>query len=122
MLLFGANSLHAEECILRAAVALFADARLLAPQIAVNSVALSHFVIAETLGEAHASTIGKLAQQGEHLPLDISGGPLGRVAEVDFVLDLQPAELGLEHIQFFISGHLGISKSTVYGESGAGAR
>ncbi len=105
MVFFRANSLHGEQRILRAAVAFFANAGLLAPQIAVDGVALSHFVVAVALGKAHASAVGKFAQQGEHLPLDIGGRPLGRIAEVDLILDLQPAELGLEYVQFFIGGH-----------------
>src|SRR3984957_9432138 len=98
MFLLGTYSLNGEQRVLRAAIAFFADARLLAPQVAVDGVALGHFVVAKALGKTHASAIGKFAQQGEHLPLDVSGRPLGRVAEENFVLDLQPPQLGLENI------------------------
>ncbi len=49
--------------ILRTAIAFFADAGLLAPQVAVNGIALGHFVVAVALGEVHAAAVGKLAQQ-----------------------------------------------------------
>jgi hypothetical protein len=100
-----ADSLHGEQRILRAAVAFFADARLLAPQVAVNGVALGHFVVAVALGEVHASAIGEFAQQAQYLPLDVSGRALGRIAEVDLVLDLQAAQLRVEYVQFLVRGH-----------------
>jgi len=105
VLFFGAHALHGEKRILRAAIAFLADTGLLAPQIAVDGVALRHFVITVTLGKTHAAAVGEFAQQGEYLPLDIGGRTLGRVAEVDLILDLQPAQLSLEHVQFFIGGH-----------------
>src|SRR3979490_788305 len=82
-------ALHGQQGILGTPVSLFANAGLLAPEIAVDGIALRHFVVAETLGEVHASAVGKLPQQAQHLPLDVSGRPFCRVAEEDLVLDLQ---------------------------------
>src|ERR1700757_2897620 len=63
VLVFGdADSLDRKQGVLRTAVAFLADAGLLAPQVAVDGVALGHFVVAIALGEIHASTIGKLPQ------------------------------------------------------------
>src|ERR1022692_3624378 len=98
MLLFGAHSLHRKKCILRTAVAFFANAGLLAPQVAIDGIALRHFVVAVALGKAHASAVGKLAQQREHLPFNVGGRPLGGIAEINLVLDLQPAQLSLEYV------------------------
>src|ERR1700682_4593152 len=82
------NSLHGKKGILGAAVAFLADAGLLAPEVAVNSVALGHFVVAITLGEVHAAAVGELTQQAQYLPLDIGGRAFSRVAEENLVLDL----------------------------------
>src|SRR5579864_3119950 len=104
--LFGdAHSLNRQQGILRAAIAFFADARLLAPQIAVHGVTLGNFVVAVALREAHAATVGKLPQQGQHLPLDIGGRPLGRIAEEYLVLDFQAPQLRIEKSQFLVGGH-----------------
>src|SRR5260370_42369497 len=96
MSLFRAHALHGERRMRRAACAFFADARLLAPQVAVDGIALRHLVVAEALCEVHATAIGKFTQQGEPLPLDVGGRPLVRVAKKHFVFDLQPPELSLE--------------------------
>src|ERR1700722_16343361 len=102
---FGPYSLHRKKRVLRAAIAFFADAGFLAPQIAVNRIALRHFVVAVALREAHASAVGKLPQQREYLPLDVGGRALGRITEKHFVFDLQPTQLGFEYVYFFIGGH-----------------
>src|SRR5580765_2377829 len=82
-----ANSLYGKQCVLWATVAFFADAGLLAPEVAVDGVALCHFVVAVALGEVHAAAVGKFPEQAEHLPLDVSRRTLGRIAEEDLVLD-----------------------------------
>src|SRR5208282_3600714 len=99
------NSLHREQSVLRAAIAFFADTRLLAPQVAVNGVTLGHFVVTVTLGEVHAAAVGELAQHAQHLPLNVSGRALLRVAEINLVLDLQTAQLRVENVQFLVGGH-----------------
>ena len=38
-------------------------------------------------------------------PLDVGGRPFGCVVEENVVLDLQPAQLLVEQIEFFINGH-----------------
>ncbi len=101
----GANTLHGEDGVLRAAVAFFANTHLLAPQIAVDGVALGHFVVAIALRKAHAPAVAELADEVRHLPLDFGGRALGRVVEKNLVLDLQPAEVMVEDIQFLINGH-----------------
>src|ERR1700686_1105563 len=98
VLLLRAYALHGKERVLRATVAFFANARLLAPQVAVDGIALGHFVVAKTLRETHASAVGKFAQQGEHLPLDIGGRALGGIAEENLILDLQAPQLRLKNI------------------------
>ena len=90
------HSLHGEQRVLGTAVAFFANPVLLPPQIAVDGVALRDFVVAEALGKAHPAAIAEFAQQGEHLPFDIRGRTLGRIAEINLVLDLQPAQLRVE--------------------------
>src|SRR5579859_3867172 len=99
------NSLHRKQGILRTAIAFFPDSGLFPPQIAVHRISLRHFVVAITLGEVHAAAVGKLAQQAQYLPLDVSGRPLGRVAEIDLVLDLQTPQLRVENVQFLVGGH-----------------
>src|SRR5271157_5071560 len=84
--LCNSNSLDGKQGVLRTAVAFLADAGLLAPQVAVDRVTLGHLVVAIALGETHAAAVGKLAQQGEHLPLDVRGRLLAWVAEIDLVL------------------------------------
>src|ERR1700690_1458529 len=96
MLLSRTHTLHGQQRVLRTAVALFPNAGFLAPEVAVNSVALRHFVVAEALLEAHPSAIAEFTQQAQHFPLDVGGGLLGRVAEIDLVLDLKAAQLRLK--------------------------
>src|SRR5271157_2209296 len=103
----GADALHRENGILRAAVAFLANAHLFSPEIAVDGVTLRHFVVTETLGKAHACSVAEFAEEGEHLPLDVGGRALGRVVEKDLVLDLQPAQLLIEEIHFLFNGHRG---------------
>src|SRR6266567_4637431 len=81
--LLGPDALHRKQSILRAAIALFADPRFFAPQVAVNRVALGNFVVAEALRKAHASAVGEFAQQSQHLPLEIRRWLLLRIAEED---------------------------------------
>src|SRR5208282_723593 len=81
MLLQGTHTLHGEQRVLGAAVALFANAALLAPEVAVDGIALRHFVVAEALLEAHPAAIAEFTEQAQHLPLNIGGGLLGGVAE-----------------------------------------
>ena len=40
----------------------------------------------------------------QHLPFNIGGRPFGGIVEENLVLDLQPAQLLVEEIQFFIDG------------------
>src|SRR5579864_2540119 len=79
----GPDALNRKKGILRAAVAFFANAGLLAPEVGVDRVTLRHFVVAEALGEIHASAVGELAQQREHLPLDVAWRLLGGIAEIN---------------------------------------
>ena len=116
-----ANTLHREQGVLRTAVSFFADARLLAPKVAVEGIALRHLVIAVALREIHAAAVGEFAQQAEHLPLHVGGWTLGRIAEEDLVLDLQTAQLRVENIQFFVSGHKSLHAQCSE-QSRAGAR
>src|SRR2546427_821968 len=48
-----AHALDRKQCILRPSVVLFADSAFLAPQVAINSITLSHFVISKTRTESH---------------------------------------------------------------------
>src|SRR5579872_6211529 len=96
MLLDGTHTLHGQKRVLRATIALFTNARLLPPQVAVDSVALRHFVVAKALLETHPSAIAELAQQAQDFPLDIGGWLLGRIAEIALVLDLEAAQLRLK--------------------------
>src|SRR5437899_11587962 len=84
-----AHALDREQRILRPSVALFSNLAFLAPQIAINSITLSHFVVAKTLSETHAAAITEFAEQTENLPLDIRGRLLAWITEVNLVLDLQ---------------------------------
>src|SRR5580704_9612421 len=97
MFLRRTHTLHREQRVLRTPIALFANASLLAPQVAIDRIALRHFVVAETLLEAHPSAIAELAQHAQHFPLDIRRRLFGWVAEINFVLDLEPAQLRFEH-------------------------
>src|SRR5437667_7674541 len=93
-----AHALDRKQCILRPSVALFANSAFLAPQIAINSITLSHFVVAKTLSETHAAAITELAQQTENLPLDVRRRLLARIAEVNLVLDLQAPQARVEKV------------------------
>jgi len=89
---------------------LFADPHLLAPQVGLNRVALRHLVVPKALGKIHPRAfaepaIAELANERENLPFDVGGRPFGWIIEENLVLDLQPAKLLIEQIQFFISGH-----------------
>src|SRR5271167_2434169 len=117
----GTHALHGEQRVLRTPVALFANAGLLAPQVAVDGITLRHFVVAEALLEAHPPAVAELAQQAQHLPLDIRGRFLGRVAEINFILDLEPAQLGFKKSQFFVESHREFSNSQ-YRACAAGGR
>ncbi len=105
MLFRDAHALHRQDRILRAAIAFFPNANFLPPEIAVNGIPLRHFVVAIALGKAHAVAITELANEGQHLPLDVRGRPLLRIVEKDLVFDLQPAQLMVEEIQFLINSH-----------------
>src|SRR5580658_7072011 len=111
MFLGWSHTLHGKQRVLRTPVALFANASLFAPQVAVDGIALRHFVITEALLKAHSSTVAELTQQAQHLPLDIRGRLLGGVAEINLVLDLEPAQLAFKKSQFFVESHREISKS-----------
>src|SRR5580692_9196392 len=104
------HTLDGEQRVLRTAIPLFTNSTLLAPQVAINGVPLRHFVVAKALLEVHAAAVAELAQQAEHLPLDVGGGLFGRVAEIDFVLDLEPAQLRLKVSQFLVDSHQGFSQ------------
>src|SRR6185295_19472061 len=93
LMLLHPHTLDREQRVLGTAVAFFTNAVLLAPQIAVNGIALRDFVVAEALRKAHAPAVAEFAQQGKHLPLHLRGGALGRIAEINLVLNLQPAQL-----------------------------
>jgi hypothetical protein len=108
-----ANTLYGKQGILRAAIAFFTNAGFFAPQVALNGIALGHFVVTVALREAHAAAVGKLAYEGYHLPLHVGGWALGGIAEEDFVLDLQPPELRVEKIQFLVGGHAGVSSTSL---------
>ncbi len=106
--LFGdADSLNGEQRILRAAIAFFTDAALLAPEIALDRIALRHFVVTIALGEAHPRAVAEFADQGKDFPLHVGGWSFRGIIEENLVLDLQPAELLVEEIQFFINSHRG---------------
>ena len=122
LVFFRAHSLHGEQRVLRTAVAFFTDAVLLAPQIAVDGIALRDFVVAEALGKTHAAAVAEFAQQGEHLPLDVGRRSLGRVAEINLVLDLQPAQLRVQQGQFFVDGHPEISSRQCRGSQASWTR
>ena len=111
--LHGTYALHGEQRVLGTPVALFANAAFLAPQVAINGITLRHFVVAEALLKAHPSAVAELAQQAQHLPLDIRGRLLGGVAEINFVLDLEPAQLRLKKNQFFVDSHREFSNHSV---------
>src|SRR5437879_13274307 len=97
MFLF-AHALDREQRILRPSVALFANSVLRAPQIAINSIRLSHFVVAKTLSETHAAAITEFAEQTENLPLDVRGRLLAWIAKVNLVLDLQSSQVRVEKV------------------------
>src|SRR5215469_18038247 len=105
LMLFRPDTLHRQQRVLGPAIAFFADARFLAPQIAIDGVTLRDFVITEPLREAQAAAVGELAKQREHLPFEIGRRFLLRIAEEDFVLDFEAAQLRLEKVQLFIDGH-----------------
>ena len=108
-MLFEANALHGEKGILGPAVTFFTNAVLLTPKIAIDGVALRDFVVTEALRETHASAVTEFAQQGQYFPLNIGRGSLGGIAEIDLVLDLQPAQLRVQQSQFFVDSHPEIS-------------
>src|SRR5205807_10005583 len=93
-----AHALDREQRILRPSVALFANSAFLAPQIAINSITLSHFVVAKTLSETHAAAITEFAEQTEDLPLDVRGRLLAWIAKVNLVLDLQSSQVRVEKV------------------------
>src|SRR2546427_9032864 len=93
-----AHALDREQRILRPPVALFANSAFLAPQIAINSITLSHFVVAKTLSETHAAAITEFAEQTEDLPLDVRGRLLAWITEVNLVLDLQSSQVRVEKV------------------------
>src|SRR5580704_18369876 len=99
------NSLHRKQRVLRTPVAFLANAAFFAPQVAVDGITLRHFVVAETLRKGQPPAVAEFAQQTQNLPLHVGGRFLGGVAEIDFVLDLEPAQLRLEVRQFFVNGH-----------------
>src|SRR5258708_5496967 len=99
------HSRNRKQRVLGAAVSFFANAPLLAPQIAVNCIALRDRVITETLRKTHVGAVGELAQQGQHLPLQIRGRFLLRIAEKYLVLNLQQPQLRLQPGQFLIYSH-----------------
>src|SRR5215469_6175609 len=111
VLLLFANTLNGEDRVLWAAVALFPDTGFLAPEIAVNGVALRYLVVAIALGETHASPVGELAQKSHDLPLDIRWRTLLGIAEENFVLDLQAAQLSVEYVQFFVGRHKSLPRA-----------
>src|ERR1019366_5214780 len=49
--------------------------------------------------------VAEFANQREHFPFDVGGRPFGRIVEENLVLDLQPPQLLIEQIQFFVNGH-----------------
>src|SRR5437660_5009666 len=104
-----AHALDREQRILRPPVALFANSAFLAPQIAINCITLSHFVVAKTLSETHAAAITEFAEQTEDLPLDVRGRLLAWIAKVNLVLDFQSSQVRVEKVQFFVDGHLDFS-------------
>jgi hypothetical protein len=97
-----AHALHGEKGVLWATVSFFTNPRLFSPKIAVDGVALRHFVVAIALGEIHTAAIGEFPQQREDLPLDISGRAFGRITEEDLVLDLETAQLRVEYGEFLV--------------------
>src|SRR5579872_323220 len=111
-----AYALHRKKSVLGPAIAFFADAALLTPQVAVNGVALSHFVVTEALRERKFAAIAEFAQQTQHFPLDVSGRLLGRIAEIDFVFDLQSPQLRLKQRQFFVNGHTSSPSDSLWRE------
>src|SRR2546430_14335906 len=90
-LVTSSHPLHRKQCVLGTAVAFFADAAFLAPKIAIDGVALRHFVVAIALGEVHLAAVTKLAQQAQHLPFNIGGRSFCRIVEKNLVLNLQAA-------------------------------
>src|SRR5581483_11074154 len=103
------NPLYGKECILGTTISFFANAALLAPEIAVDGVTLGHFVVAITLRETHFSAIAEFAQGVQNSPLDVGRRPLRGIAEEDFVLDLEAAQVRIEQIQFLVDGHADFS-------------
>ena len=91
-----AHALHRKQRILRPAIALFANPHLLAPQVALNRVALRHLVVLEALRKTQPRAVAELANEREHLPFDVGGRPFGGIVEENLVLDLQPAQLLIE--------------------------
>src|SRR5262249_11400966 len=89
-----AHSLHGKQRILGPAIAFFANSALLAPEIAVDRVALRHFVISITLRQVHLAAVRELPKQVQNLPFDIGRRPLCRVVKEDLVLNLQAEEIG----------------------------
>ena len=88
-----AHSLNREQSILRPAIAFFANAALLAPKIAINRVPLGHLVVAVALRKVHFGAVGELAEQVQYFPLKVVWRTLGRIAEEDLVLNLEPAKI-----------------------------
>src|SRR6266496_2981328 len=80
-----ANSLNGKNRVLRATIALLADAGLLAPEVAVDGVALRHFVVTIALREIHATAVRKFAEQAEQLSAVSS--PLPVKAERSSIMD-----------------------------------
>src|SRR4051812_5430066 len=93
VLAFLPHSLNGKDGILGTAVAFLANAGFFAPEVAIDSIALGHFVVAIALREIHAAAIGEFPQQSQHLPFGVVRGPLGWIAEEDLVLDLQTTQL-----------------------------
>src|SRR5437870_9978463 len=104
-----AHALDREQRILRPPVALFTNSALLAPQIAINSVALRHFVVAKRLGETRAAAITEFAEQTENLALDSRPSLLVRTAKVNLVLDRQAPQVRVDQSQLFVYSQLDLS-------------
>ena len=106
LVLFRSKSLDRKDRIYWATIPFFPDARFLAPQIAVNGIALRYLVVPKALRKAHAAAaIGELAQCGKHLPFKVGRRLFLWIIEENLVLDLQPPQVRLKHIHFFIDGH-----------------
>jgi hypothetical protein len=109
MLFVGAQALDSQDGILRPAIAFFLDDELLLPQGVVKRVALLDGGIAVPLGLIHAVTVRELFQQVLDLPFHVGGWFFGAAAKIHVVLDLQPAQLVFEHVEFFVNGQSGSS-------------